>query len=395
MFFENIKLSFKDFAGNKLRTFLSILGIVIGVASIITITTLGRSATVSIQKQVSVMGLNTVNIFTRGNDSESRRIFTPELADKIKENIEGVKDVIPVNRSSMLLKRRRNSYQATVNAVNADFINVFQYETESGGFITEEDNSRRRSVVVLGAAAAEQFFPDGDAVGKSIRIYRKQAKSFRVIGVMRSKTGVMGMDFDAGVYVPRKTYDQRLQHITGVRSYVVGIKSGADVLEISNRIEEYLYTLTGDEKSYKVISPATIANIYTGITNTLNLFLTGIAAISLIVGGIGIMNIMLVSVAERTKEIGIRKALGATPQVIRGQFLVEAVVLTLFGGIIGIILGVGISFMITLFLKWLFAPKFSAFLLAILFSSGVGIFFGLYPAIRASKLQPVKALTYE
>jgi len=205
----------------------------------------------------------------------------------------------------------------------------------------------------------------------------------------------MGMDFDTSVYVPRRTYDQRLQHITRVRNYVIGTKKGGDVLSISNKIEDYLLKLTGDEESYKVVSPATIANIYTGITNTLNLFLTGIAAISLIVGGIGIMNIMLVSVAERTKEIGIRKALGATPKVIRGQFLVEAVVLTLFGGLIGIAFGVGMSYIITLFLKWLFAPKFSAFLLAVLFSSAVGIFFGLYPAVQASKLQPVEALMYE
>jgi len=395
MFFENIKLSFKDFAGNKLRTFLSVLGIVIGVASIITITTLGQSASVSIKNQVATMGLETINIFTRGNDSESRRIFTPELADKIKENVEGVKDAIPVNRSSMRLQRGRDTYQANVTAVSASFTNVFDYETENGKFITDEDDLRRKSVVVLGAEAAIKLFPDGDAVGKYIRIYRKQAKSFRVIGVMKTKTAVMGMDFDTSVYVPRRTYDQRLQHITRVRNYVIGTKKGGDVLSISKKIEDYLLKLTGDEESYKVVSPATIANIYTGITNTLNLFLTGIAAISLIVGGIGIMNIMLVSVAERTKEIGIRKALGATPKVIRGQFLVEAVVLTLFGGLIGIALGVGLSYIITLFLKWLFAPKFSAFLLAVLFSSAVGIFFGLYPAVQASRLQPVEALTYE
>ncbi|RKX86833.1 MAG: hypothetical protein DRP57_00535 [Spirochaetes bacterium] len=395
MFFENIKLSFKDFAGNKLRTFLSVLGIVIGVASIITITTLGQSASVSIKNQVATMGLETINIFTRGNDSESRRIFTPELANKIKENVEGVKDAIPVNRSSMRLQRGRDTYQANVTAVSASFTNVFDYETENGKFITDEDDLRRKSVVVLGAEAAIKLFPDGDAVGKYIRIYRKQAKSFRVIGVMKTKTAVMGMDFDTSVYVPRRTYDQRLQHITRVRNYVIGTKKGGDVLSISNKIEDYLLKLTGDEESYKVVSPATIANIYTGITNTLNLFLTGIAAISLIVGGIGIMNIMLVSVAERTKEIGIRKALGATPKVIRGQFLVEAVVLTLFGGLIGIAFGVGMSYIITLFLKWLFAPKFSAFLLAVLFSSAVGIFFGLYPAVQASKLQPVEALMYE
>lgn len=395
MFFENVKLAFKDFGSNKLRTFLSILGIVIGVASIITITTLGRSATVSIQSQVSSMGLETINIFPRGNDREARRLFTPELAEKLKNNIEGIKDAVPINQTPMLLKHGRDSYQANVMAVTYDFTDVFDYKVENGNFITEDDNVRRKSVVVLGAEAASKLFPGGDAVGKYIRIYRKQAKSFRVIGVMKTRTASMRMDFDTTVYVPRNTYNQRLKRIRRVRNYVVGTEKGMDVLVVSGKIEDYLFKLTGDADSYRVISPATIAGIYTGITKTLNLFLTGIAAISLLVGGIGIMNIMLVSVAERTREIGIRKALGATPKVIRGQFLVEAVVLTLFGGLIGISLGTGLSYIITVLLKWLFSPQFSAFLLAVLFSGGVGIFFGLYPAVKASGLQPVEALTYE
>ncbi len=395
MFFENIRLAFKDFASNKLRTFLSILGIVIGVASIITITTLGRSATVSIQTQVSSMGLNSINIFPRGNDSEARRIFTEKLAGELEEKIDGLNHVIAVNQRSMLIKRGKKSYRTNVIAVNSIFGEVFDYEVDAGRFVSTEDERRRKSVVVLGSDVAERLFPDGDAIGKYVRIYRKQAKSFRVIGVMKTRTGAMRMDFDSSVYVPRSTFDKRLQRITRVQYYVASVEDGADVLEVSGRIEDYLFSLTNDEESYRVISPATIANIYTNITNTLNLFLTGIAAISLLVGGIGIMNIMLVSVAERTKEIGIRKALGATPGIIRGQFLVESVVLTLFGGIIGIALGLLLSYVLTVFLKWIFAPRFAAFVLALLFSSAVGIFFGLYPAIRASKLQPVEALMYE
>ncbi len=397
MFFENLKLGFKDFGSNKLRTALSVLGIVIGVASVITITTLGGSATSSIQEEVEGAGLNVIAVFPgRDSDKEVRRLFTQELAVEIEETIEGVQDVLPVNSGQYLLRIGKNSYQSTVYGVDEDFQSVFGCETESGSFITSQDNEKRRSVIVLGSEIASELFPDEDPLGKHVRVFREGvARSFKVVGVLMERTETMRVDFDTSVYIPYSTYTQRLHRVENVEDYFIGTAEGTDVLETADRVGDFFLDLTGSSEAYRVMSPATMAEMYTGITETLNLFLTGVAAISLIVGGIGIMNIMLVSVAERTKEIGIRKALGASPRAIRGQFLTEAVILTALGGIIGMVLGSGLSFLGTSLLGWSFTPGPAAYLLSVVFSCSVGIFFGLYPAHRASKLKPVDALSFE
>ncbi len=397
MFFENIKLALKDFGSNKLRTFLSVLGIVIGVGSVITITTLGRSATASVTAEVTKAGLNTIAVMPgRSSDKEVRRLFTAELAQQLQEKVEGINAVLPINSGSYLLKRGKETTYGTATAVEAKFQDVFNYEVEQGRFISEQDNEKRSMVIVLGEQVAAELFSNADALDQHVRLSREDvARSFKVIGVMKSKTGTMGMDFDASVYVPMNTYTQRINPIESVDRYFISAGDGADVLEVSDRVSDFFLEVTKNEDSFRVMSPATMAKMATGITDTLSLFLTGVAAISLIVGGIGIMNIMLVSVTERTKEIGIRKALGASPRVIRGQFLTEAVALTLSGGLIGILIGIGISYLATRLLKWSFVPQFSAFLMAVGVSSAVGIFFGLYPAGRASRLDPVMALNFE
>ena len=397
MFFENLKLGFKDFGSNKLRTALSVLGIVIGVTSVITITTLGGSATTSIQEEVEDAGLNVIVVFPgRDSDREVRRLFTQELAKEIKEAVDGVQNVLPINSGGYLVRFGKNSYESTVYGVDDGFQSVFCCETESGSFIDSRDNDRRKSVIVLGAEIGSELFPGEDALGNHVRVFRDgTARSFKVVGVMKSRTETMRIDFDTSVYIPYSTYTQRLHRVEHVDSYFIGTAEDADVLETADRVGDFFLDLTGNSEAYRVMSPATMAEMYTGITETLNLFLTGVAAISLIVGGIGIMNIMLVSVAERTKEIGIRKALGASPRAIRGQFLTEAVILTAMGGFIGMVLGSGLSFMGTSLLRWSFAPRPVAYLLSVVFSCSVGIFFGLYPAHRASKLKPVDALSFE
>jgi putative ABC transport system permease protein len=398
MMIENIRLAFKDFGSNKLRTLLSMLGIVIGVASVITITSLGKSATVSIKEEVTQAGLNIIAVFPgRDSDKEVRRLFSPELANRLESEIKEIRDVVPLNSGKFLIRHGKNSYEGTeVYAVDEKFPEVFSYQVDHGSFITQEDREKRRSAIVLGAEIAEELFPDGDALGKYVRIYREGvARSFKVTGVMKARSESMRLDFDTSVYVPYDTYAQRIQKLDNVDRYFISAEDGVDVLKVSDLLEEFFLKLTGNSDSYRVISPATIAEMYTGITETLSLFLTGVAAISLIVGGIGIMNIMLVSVSERTKEIGIRKALGASPKVIRGQFLTQAVILTLVGGCIGMALGSGLSYLGTSFLNWVFSPTLSAYALAVAFSCGVGIFFGIYPAEKASKLRPVEALSFE
>jgi putative ABC transport system permease protein len=294
------------------------------------------------------------------------------------------------------LSRGQEQYDGvTVMAVDTRFPDIYQYDLAEGAFIDDENDRRRESVVVLGVDIAEALFPDEGAIGERIRIFRDQARSFKVIGVMKTASDSMGMSFDTSVYIPVSTYDARLQKIDGVMRYGISADRDADVLEVSAALENWFLTETGDTEAVRVMSPATMAEMFKGVTETLNLFLTGVAAISLLVGGIGIMNIMLVSVTERTREIGVRKALGATPRVIRRQFLVEAAALTTLGGTLGVFVGLGVSAIGVRALGWNFTANIGAVAAAVVFSAAVGLFFGLYPAARASRLDPVEALAYE
>lgn len=395
MFWENIKLALKAMLGNKLRTLLSLLGIVIGVASVIAILTLGESATKSITQSIVESGLETITIFSTSEDVKAvQREFTEALPEKIENNVAGVLTVLPSNSTRVTLRNGQITSSNTVMGVPPEYAAVLDYEAESGAFFTEKDNTDTRQVVVLGAEVANTLFPDGDAVGSYISIFRTQAKSYRVIGVMEEKSASFNLQFDSTIYIPYDTYIQRIQKVEIVGSYLVRVAPDTDVLMVSDALEVYLDGLVGED-NYRVFSPSTIAEMATSVTGTLSLVLAAIAAISLLVGGIGIMNIMLVSVAERTKEIGVRKALGAPPSVIRGQFITEAITITLIGGLIGVLLGTGISLVATNVLGWGLYPQYYSYLLAVGFSMLVGIFFGWYPAMKASRLDPIEALNYE
>jgi len=395
MFKENIKLALKAMLGNKLRTMLSLLGIVIGVGSVITILTLGESATKSITQSIVESGLETITIFSTSPDIKAIQYeFNEDLPEKIINNVSGISTVLAVNSSKATLRNGQQSESYTVMGVPANYAGVLDYDIAEGMFFTDKDDQDARQVVVLGAATAETLFPDGGAVGSYVSIFRTQAKSYRVVGVMEEKAASFNLQFDSSVYIPYDTYIQRVQKVEIVGNYLIRTEPDVDVLEVSDNLKNYLDRLVG-EGNYRVFSPSTIAEMATSVTGTLSLVLAAIAAISLLVGGIGIMNIMLVSVAERTKEIGIRKALGAPPRVIRGQFITEAVTLTLIGGIIGVIFGTGVSLLATNMLGWSLFPQYLSYLLAVGFSMLVGIFFGWYPAMKASKLDPIEALNYE
>jgi ABC-type antimicrobial peptide transport system permease subunit len=395
MFWENIKLALKAMLGNKLRTLLSLLGIVIGVASVIAILTLGESATKSITQSIVESGLETITIFSTSEDVKAvQREFTEALPEKIENNVAGVLTVLPSNSTRVTLRNGQITSSNTVMGVPPEYAAVLDYEAESGAFFTEKDNADTRQVVVLGAEVANTLFPDGDAVGSYISIFRTQAKSYRVVGVMEEKSASFNLQFDSTIYIPYDTYIQRIQKVEIVGSYLVRAAPDTDVLKVSDTLETYLDGLVGAD-NYRVFSPSTIAEMASSVTGTLSLVLAAIAAISLLVGGIGIMNIMLVSVAERTKEIGVRKALGAPPSVIRGQFITEAITITLIGGLIGVLLGTGISLVATNVLGWGLYPQYYSYLLAVGFSMLVGIFFGWYPAMKASRLDPIEALNYE
>ncbi len=395
MFIENLRLALQSFFTNKMRTLLSVLGIVIGVASVIAVTSLGNSATQTIQRQIASTGLESITVMPRGFSRDVETNFTVELAQSIMENVDGIEYAVPMNSAGVYIRAGRNSWSGSANAVFPEYAEVFDYQVSQGSFISPEMNSSADMSLVLGSEVAEELFPDGDAIGRYVRVFAgNSSRSFRVVGVMATRTASFGQSFDSVVYLPYNSYAQRVSGSEQVGSYALGTLEGADVLAIADELESFL-TIRLGEDSFRILSPATIAEAASSITETLQLVLAGIAAISLLVGGIGIMNIMLVAVAERTREIGIRKALGATPGYIRGQFLVESASLTLIGGIIGLLLGLGVSIAAVGAFGWEFIPSSTAILLSVLFSAGIGIFFGYYPAHRASTLDPIIALNYE
>jgi len=395
MFREYVKLAWYSLGHNKMRTVLSLLGIIIGVASVITIITLGQSASKSIQDEIAAVGTDTITIFSRTRDRDVLEEFTLGLGDKLKRNVNGISAVIPMNQYGTTIRYRETTTGGNVSGVTAEYASVLNYEAEEGRFFTDVENDSLRQVVVLGAAAAEELFPDGGAVDSFVQIYRGQeAKSYRVIGVMKEKSASFNLQFDQSFFIPFNTFSSRLRNMDYVQSYIIRAERDADVLQVSDNIESYLTRLVG-EQSFNLFSPSTLAEMASNVTDTLSNVLASIAAISLLVGGIGIMNIMLVSVAERTREIGVRKAIGASPGNIMGQFLVEAMTITLIGGILGIILGIIISNTAVRFLEWSMTLNFGMYLLVAGFSIAVGVFFGWYPAQKAARLDPIEALNYE
>ncbi len=393
MVWENIKLALKDMVTSKMRTLLSLLGIVIGVASVIAILTLGQSATKSITQTIVEGGLEMVTIFPDRNSKKATE-FTEEFGNNLKEQLADIEVVLPVNSSSANIRYGQQMVTGSVSGVLSTYASVLDYHSVEGEFFSLTDNLLARQVVVLGSDIAEELFPDGSPIGKYISIFRNQAKSYVVVGVMEEKDSSFNLSYNGSIFIPYNTYVQRFIKPNYVGSYVVRVADGADALEVSDSISAYLDNTVGSD-AYRIFSPASLAEMATSITGTLSSFLAAIAAISLLVGGIGIMNIMLVTVAERTKEIGIRKALGASPRTIMGQFITEAIVLTLTGGLIGIGLGTLVSYIVAKVVDWQLFISYSSFVYAAGFSTLVGVFFGWYPAYKASKLDPIEALNYE
>ncbi|KGE71687.1 ABC transporter permease [Spirochaeta lutea] len=395
MILENFRLAIHSLTSNKMRTLLSLLGIVIGVASVITITSLGESASASVTSSIAQAGLENLTVSPRGGSREIRDNFTGELIEPILRFIPDIATVLPQSQTGVQIRSGDQTWQGTANAVPAEFASVMDYSPEAGGFFTQADEAARRSLVVLGSEVAEELFPEEDALGKRVRITGGgQIRTFEIIGVMEEKSAGFGVSYDSAVYIPYQTYAQRYTRSSQVGSLSIRIIPGADPLAVQADLEEFLDKILG-EGNYRVLSPATIAQTASEVTGTLQLLLSGIAAISLLVGGIGIMNIMLVAVAERTREIGIRKAIGAAPGVIMGQFIIEAGVLTSLGGILGVGVGMGVSLAVSNTLGWAFMPNTGAIMLALGVSTAIGLFFGFYPAFRASRLDPIKALSYE
>ena len=384
MVLENIKLAFSSMAQSKMRTLLSLLGIVIGVASVVAILNLGESVTDSMLESMASGGLDMLTVTPMGAARETE-IFTDEFPDMLMKNVSGIKAVLPVLSSGAAIRNGQEVLSGqSVQGVTSDFFTENALSLSDGAFFSVWDNINRRQVAVLGKDLADELFPAGGAVGSYISIFRRQAKSYLVVGVLDEKDATLGVSYNYTAFIPYNTYEQRFRRVTQVSSYIVN----------SDDIEAYLDMISGPDY-YRLFSPATMVEMADEITGTFTAFLAAIAAISLLVGGIGIMNIMLVSVIERTREIGIRKALGATPRIIRTQFLVESAILTLSGGLIGIMLGSMLSYAVVSASGWNLHISLPAIAVSLLFSMLIGIFFGYYPAYKASRLDPIDALSRE
>jgi putative ABC transport system permease protein len=395
MFFENIKLAFSAMHGSKMRTFLSLLGIVIGVGAVVAILNLGSSASRNIKESLASGGTDVITIWPAQNE-RNNEFFSSSFGQKLQERFPGVENVLSSMQGSASVR-----YQDTVATYNVLGIDSSYFPTEKLGFsfgnaFSMESALMGRQVIVLGEKVAEKLFTEGNPIGKVVFLSADQGRplAFKVVGVLAHKDQNFSIDVNSMVYIPFLTFRQKFLKLPQVSMYTVKIAPGFDTMKESEQITQFLDSVVGTD-GYGSFSPAMLVSMASSITKTLSLFLAAIAAISLLVGGIGIMNIMLVSVIERTREIGIRKAIGATPSIIRGQFLVEAVTLTLFGGILGTVFGILISYAVTAVAGWQLSFSFSSVAIALGFSMFVGVFFGWYPAMKASRLNPIDALNFE
>ena len=388
MFLENLKLAFNSMFTNKMRTFLSLLGIVIGVGSVVTIMNLGESVKRSITDSMNIGGVDEITVIPMGSIS----VFSEEFAYTFQDNVYGIESVSAYVSTSATLRNGQETKSSQVYGVTSSYID--ESSLLYGETFSKANNLMREQVVILGYDLAEDLFPGGGAVGSYVSIYRSQAKQYRVIGVLEDTSGSVGSNTNSNAYIPFNTFDERLKKVTAVSQYTIKVKEGFSATDVSSEVKSYLSSVASSN-DYYVSSAQELVDMTESVTGYLTTFLAAIAAISLLVGGIGIMNIMLVTVVERTREIGIRKALGATPKTIRSQFMVEATVLSIFGGIIGIVFGVVVSYVISSAAGWNLYFSLWAILISIGFSSAVGIFFGWYPAAKAAALDPIEALAYE
>lgn len=399
------KIALRALANNKLRAFLTMLGIIIGVASVIAMLAIGQGSKKSIQQQISEMGSNMIMIHPgaemRGGvrqDPSAMQTLKLENYEKLSEECTNLSGISPNVSSSGQLVAGVNNYPSSVSGVSMDYLTIRQLTVEQGEMFTENDIRTAAKVCVIGKTIVDNLFPDGsDPIGKVIRCNQIP---FRVIGVLKSKGyNSMGMDQDDVVLAPYSTVMKRLL----AQTYLSGIFASALTEDMTDEAVDEITTILRrehklketDDDDFTIRTQQELSSMLNTTTDLMTTLLACIAGISLVVGGIGIMNIMYVSVTERTREIGLRMSVGARGVDILSQFLIEAILISITGGLIGVIIGCGASFMIKTIAHWpVFIQPWSV-LLSFLVCTVTGVFFGWYPAKKAADLDPIDALRYE
>jgi len=407
MFNDLFQESYSALSGNKVRSSLTILGIVIGIASVIAMVSIGQGAQSSIESSIQSIGSNLIMVTPgaqRGFGGEARsaqgssQTLTQGDADAIQDEIGSIKAVAPNLSSRYQVTAKGTNTNTSINGVTSAYGQVRSVTVELGSFISEQHNSNLSKVAVIGPTVRDDLFGEDatDVIGQAIRINKIE---FKVIGITEAKGGSGMSNQDDIIYIPLSTMQK---YLVG-SDYLSTINIEAEDTDVMATVQEQVSSLLltrhkiADAASadFSIMNQSDIVETASSVTDTFTMLLASIAGISLIVGGIGIMNMMLTTVTERTREIGLRKAIGATRQDISGQFLTEAVMLTLLGGIIGILLGWAASWLITKFAGTATTVSWYSIILAFGVSAVIGLVFGYYPARRASKLNPIEALRFE
>jgi len=404
MFWESVLIAFEGLRANKLRSLLTMLGIIIGVGAVIAMVSIGMGVRDKVQKSIASLGSNLLIVMPGATSASGMRMaagstttLTYADAQAIAREISGVTLVAPMVQKQYQAVFGGNNWITTMQGTTPDFLTVRNFEVSDGAFFSQREMDTRDRVAVLGKTVVDNLFGDMSPIGQVIRLNKS---TFRVIGVLAPKgQSAGGQDQDDMILIPLTTAQERMMGIT----YINMISVQGDSAEVLNQVQEDITTLLhtrhriqqGVADDFSIRNLTALMATAEETTGTITLLLGNTAAISLLVGGIGIMNIMLVSVTERTREIGIRKALGATFANILLQFLIEAIVIGVTGGLIGIVVGLGASYAISNVFGW--ATMISVFTVILAFGVSVfiGLFFGLYPARKAALLDPIDALRYE
>ena len=402
MLLNTLLLALRSIRRNLMRSFLTILGIVIGVSAVITMVTLGNGATLAVQNQISGLGTNLLQIrpgqrMGPGSGGGTAPSFKDLDADAIATQIGGIVAVAPEARSAATLVASGRNWSSSVVGSTNDWLRTGNWALGSGREFTDDELRAGAAVCLIGETVRRELYGTRLALGEQLRVKKI---SCEIVGVLASKgQGSFGNDQDDVVLVPLKTLQRRITGNTRVNTLLVSMADGSDATRLKASLTQLLRErrklAAGEEDNFNVLDTKQLAEALSGTTKVMTMLLGAVAAVSLLVGGIGIMNIMLVSVTERTREIGLRLAIGALEREVLLQFLIEAVVLSSLGGLIGIVLATGASIGLAAVMEvpYLFNPGVN--LLSFVFSAGIGVLFGYFPARRAARLDPIEALRHE